>query len=353
MALLLDEINTLTTKKIMPGLVDNFFKNSPLLAYLKKNRYKVWQGGPTIQENYLYKPMKGGSYAKGGSFDISKRQTKSGLQFTPRFYEVNVTEFLEDVEVLVHGPTAVLSMVQADLANASLTMSAILAIALYKHGQNVVADRTLDINGLEEALADGSNATWSGATGGFTSYGGQTRSDVSPALNSPTGLVSSPAVSGQITYRILEHSYQSCVLGEEHPVIGVTTPTCMGYLNENFHPMQRIDTIEPQIGYTGLKFKQATIVQDNYCPGAYGINDTDIGNYLIAGGETFWWLNPGPEGEDAYINLYFASSPKFQFGFTGFKVAQDNNQVAGQILFGGTCTVRAPRLMRCLHTITS
>lgn len=48
----LDEINTLTTKRIMPGLVDAFFKNSPVLAFLKKNRYKVWTGGPQIQENF-------------------------------------------------------------------------------------------------------------------------------------------------------------------------------------------------------------------------------------------------------------------------------------------------------------
>src|SRR5262249_14612547 len=127
----------------------------------------------------------------------------------------------------------------------------------------------------------------------------------------------------------------------------------MGYLNENFHPMQRIDQMDPQIGYTGLKFKTATIVQDQYCPGVDGVNDSDIGNYNLTAGETFWWLNPGPEGEDSFMNLYFASSPKYQFGFTGLKVAQDSTIVAGQILFGGTFTVRAPRLMRGLFGITS
>ena len=113
--------------------------------------------------------------------------------------------------------------------------------------------------------------------------------------------------------------------------------------------LQRIDTVDPQIGYNGLKFKQATIIQDQYAPGAYGVNDADLGSYYASAGETFWWLNPGPEGEDAYINLYFAGSPKYQFGFSGFKVAQDSSQVAGQIFFGGTSTVRAPRLMRCLY----
>lgn len=347
----LDEINTLTTKKIMPGLVDNFFKNSPILAYLKRNRYKVWTGGPQIQENFLYKPMKGGAYKKGANFDITKRQTKAGLLFDPRFYEVNVTEYTEDVEVIVRGPQAVLSLVQADLGNAALTMSAILAIALYRHGQNVVADRTAEINGLEEALADGVNATFSGATGGFTSYGAQARVDVAPALNSPSGLIAANVAGNAITFRVLEQSYQSCKIGEEHPVMGVTTNRCAGFINENFQPQQRIDTLEPTIGYPGIKFKQATIVEDQYCPGQDGVNDPDIGNYNNAS-ETFWWLNFGGEGDDSFINLYFAASPKYQFGFTGFKVAQDSTVVAGQTLFGGNSTVRAPRLMRGLFGIT-
>jgi hypothetical protein len=349
----LDEINTLTTKKIMPGLVDNFFKNSPVLAFLKRNRYKVWTGGPQIQENFLYKPMKGGSYRKGATFDISKRQTKTGLLFDPKFYEVNVTEYTEDVEVIVRGAEAVLSLVQADLSNAALTMSAILAIAIYHHGQNIAGDdRSAEINGLEEALTDGINATYTGNT--FVSYGGQARADVSPALNTPTGIISSPNIAGTMSYRVLEHSYQSCVIGDEHPVMGVTTNTNMGFINENFQPQQRIDTTEPTIGYPGVKFKQATLVEDQYCPGAFGVNDPDIGNYLIApvagqtANESFWWINPGKEGDDAFLNLYFSASPKYQFGWTGFKVAQDSTVVAGQILFGGNFTARAPRLMRAL-----
>lgn len=346
----LDEINTLAQKKIMPGLADNFFKNGPLLAFLKRNRYKVWQGGPQIQENYLYKPMKGGAYAKGGQFDILKRQTKSGLLFDPRFYEVNVTEYTEDVEVLIKGPMAVMSLVSADLGNAALTMSAILAIALYRHGQDLggANNRSLEINGLEEALTNGVDTTFSGLT--FTNYGQQARADVSPALNSPTGLIAAN-VNGDIVYRTLEHSYQSCVIGDEHPVIGVTTNRGMGFINENFQPQQRIDTKEPTIGFTGIKFKDATIIQDQYCPGQDGVNDPDIGNYN-ASSETFWWLNPGPEGEEAFLNLYFAASPKYQFGFTGFKVAQDSTVVAGQILFSGNCTSRANRLMRAHFGIT-
>lgn len=48
----LDPINTATTKNIMPGLADSFFKNDPLMEFLKA-RHHVYPGGPQIQENFL------------------------------------------------------------------------------------------------------------------------------------------------------------------------------------------------------------------------------------------------------------------------------------------------------------
>lgn len=345
----LDEINTLTTKRIMPGLADNFFKNGPVMALLKK-RHKIWRGGPQVQENFIYKPMKGKFYRKGETFDITQRQTKAGLLFDLKFVEVSVPFFKEDVQVIIRGPEAQLSKVEADLANASLTMSAILEIALWRNGQNIGGvDSTDKVNGLPEMFSDGTNASYDGNT--YSSYGGQVRADVSPALNSPAGLIAAN-VNGAINYRILEHSYQSCVIGNEHPKLGITSNRCMGFINESFQPQQRIDTVDPTIGFTGLKFKDATIVVSQYIPSQDGTNDVDLGDYSGTS-ELFAWLNPGPDGDGSYLNLYFAADPEYQFGFTGFKVKQDTTIVAGQILAALNATCRAPRLMRILHGITS
>src|SRR5262245_34261859 len=51
--ILLDDVNTVTTKTIMPGVVDNFFRAGPLIAYLKTRFTRRWIG-PQIQENYMY-----------------------------------------------------------------------------------------------------------------------------------------------------------------------------------------------------------------------------------------------------------------------------------------------------------
>jgi hypothetical protein len=349
-ALQLDAVNTVVTKTINPGVVDGYFKAGPMIAMAKSRFTRKWIG-PQIQDNILFRPLIGGAYRKGAAFNITKPQTKTGLLFTPRYYEVNVTEILEDLEVEMAGPNAAFSVLKTDMAEAALTMSAILEIAFWHHGQALAGDdRSAEINGIEEALTNATDATYAGNT--FTSYGGQTRADVNGALNSPTGLISA-AVNGPISYRALRHSYLSCIIGTERPTLGVTTNRAMGFIAENFLPHQVVDTTQPEIGFPGLKFDQATIIMSQYAPGRDGENNPFLGNYLDSDGETFAWLNMGPTGDDAYMRLYIAQSSKFAFGFTGFKGARDDNQVSGQILFGGNLVWRANRLSRILHGITA
>jgi hypothetical protein len=348
MAIQLDDVNTTTTKEIMPGVVDGYFRAGPVIAMAKARFTRKWIG-PQIQENFMYKPMQGGAYRKGAAFNVTRRQTRTGLLFTPRYYQVNVTEFLEDLEVEMAGPRAAFSVIRTDMQQAALTMSAILEIAAFHHGQALPGDdRSAEINGLEEGLNDGINAGWAGNV--FPSYGGQTRADVAPALTPPTGLIS--ASNTNVLYRVLRHSYFSCIIGNEAPTVGITTNRMMGFISENFLPHQVIDTTQPEINWPGLKFDKATILMSQYAPGQDGVNDPDLGNYNAAG-ETFAWLNFGPQGDDAYIRLYIAQSSKFAFGFTGFKGAREDNQVSGQILFAGNLTLRALRLSRILHGFTA
>ncbi len=353
--ILLSEVNAAATTKIMRGVVDNFFKAGPMIAFLKRRFNRRWTG-PVIQENYLFRSQKGGAYAKGGQFDVTKQQTFTGMQFRPRYYQVNVTEFLEDLEVEAAGPTAMFSTLKVDLANAAFTMSSQLEIAIWRHGQNLVGDdRSLEINGLEEALNDGLAASYNGNI--FTSYGGQTRADVNRALNTPSGFVAAN-VDGGIAFRQLQHSYLSCVVGGEAPMMGVTSNRGFGFITEAFAPQMRIDATVPEINWPGLKmpFMRGVIVMSQYIPGQDGINDNDIGDYRTTAAnndEILAWINPGPQGEMAYTRLHIAQSRKFAFGFTGFKGARNDNQISGQILFAGNFTNRAPRYSRILHGIRS
>jgi hypothetical protein len=228
-------------------------------------------------------------------------------------------------------------MVDADLTDAALTMSAILAIELYNGGQST---RTLKMNGLAEAISDGSTASWDGTT--YTTYGNVTRSAVNSALNAKVS-----NVSGAVTYKVLEESYNDVVLGAVEPNLGVTTNRGMSYIKQKFHPQLRVTVQDPKIGFTGIQFNKATILQSQYCPGAQGANDTDLGNYYTSAGETFWWLATD------FLRLYVSASSLFGFGFTGFKWAQDSTVVAGQYLASANLTCQSPRLMAQLYAITS
>lgn len=300
------------------------------MAYLKSNGIVRWKGGANIQENFIYKPLVGAAYAKGTTFDLTARRTDEGMTFDLKHHYVNVTLNKEDIQIYNKGPEAVYRIIDSKLTNAALTMSAILAIELYNNGQD--SGRTNNMNGLAEAISDGSTNSWNGNT--YTSYGKVTRSAVNSALNATV-----TNINGPITYKTLEENYNTVAIGAIEPNLIVTTRLGLSYIKEKFHPQYRITSNDPKIGFTGISFNKAMIMQSSYAPGTKGVNDTDLGNYNASAGETIFMLVTD------YMKLYVTDDPEFGFGFSGFKWAQDSTMVAGQYFASLNLVVTAPRLM--------
>jgi hypothetical protein len=342
----LDPINTIATKKIVPGVVDNVFKNSPTLAFFRRNSLREYAGGPSWQENFLYGVLNPQPYSPGDTFDLSQRQLATGGTVTPRYYNVPVSAFIEKIKIEMNGPQAVFDYVDLLMQNAALSMSARLANDIYRHGQSVSgSDRSLYINGLDEALNDGSVNGFDGRA--YPSYLTITRTDVDAALNSPmTGPAA--AVAGSITYPVLEEAFQSVTIGSEKPDLIVTTNKGLSFVKMAFQAQQRFEGTSPDFGFKGIKFNGAEIWADQYAPGARTATsaDTTLGYSAVAAGETLWMLNT------SNFRLYVSTDPLFGFGFTGFMPAQANSTVVGhyKACLNFTCT--APRLSRVLHTIT-
>jgi len=344
----LDELNTSTQRKIVPGIVDQVFKNDPALAYFKTNNLQKFTGGTQIQENFLYASLpNGGPYADGATFPMTLSQIVTGATFTPRNYVVPVTISKNQVQVFNKGPEAVFKLVDVQLQAAAMTMSGILANALYRDG--LQATRTLHMSGLDEALNNGSTNGWQAAA--FSTYGTLSRTSTGgEALVSPmTGPTAS--VSGPITYKLLEETYSSIEFGDEYPNLMVTTNLGMSYIKEKFQPQWRVESQDPKIGFNGLKFNQAMVMKSQYAPGT--ANDatttamaTNIGTNYTSAGETLWFLNT------KYFRFWVTDDPEFGFGFTGFKPAQDTLIVGGQYLYTGNFTCQAPRMSRYLFAIT-
>lgn len=359
----LDPLNVSTQRYIRrnPALVDNWSQNDPLIAYAKLNMKEVFGGGTLIQEGFTYDNMIGGAYTKGKEFNITEKQVEQACRFDLKFFEVNVTLSMEDVEVLNKGPLAVFPLIESRMTSAYQTLGAFMAIGQYLNAQT--AGYTANFNGLAEAINDGINVSWDNTT--YPTYGNITRAgSVSPALNStPTN------VNGAIQYTSLETSYGSGEFGNIQPNLGVTTVKGYSYIKEKFQTQQRFnDTQDPAIGFNGLKFNSATLIKSRYCPGSdiatagNSSNKTAV-QYLtetsngavtayptlaVANSETLFWLN----ARKPYYNFYVSDSPRFGFGFTGFKPAQGNTKVAGQILAGCAMTLN-PRYHQQVYGITS
>jgi hypothetical protein len=362
---ILDEINLTTLKEIEPRVItDNFFLDTPFQAYLRAKALVPFGGGAFTQAVFLYAPMIGGAYARGASFNITKRQTLAGTLFDPKFYEVSVPEFKEDIQVLNKGPLAVFSLIETDLRNAVNTISAITAIDMSLHGQaagsGIVGNRPNNINGWIEALNDGVTPGWEGSI--FTSYGTQPRNGViTNKLNSvPVWGGTSTGATAPITYGLLEELYQTASIGRKEPDLEVMNKALYAYIKERIQPQQRFaQERDPYFGVSGMRHNSAMILKDDYFPSLkYGQNDPDLGNWL-----TSTFTSPGTVGSGSNmptsttINVgevlamfntadwlfRISDDPEYGGGFSGFVPAQDNTKVVGQTKLNCNLECVSPR----------
>jgi hypothetical protein len=349
----LSEIEATTLQEIFPRVLeDNFFLDYPLLAYLRDHCRVPWGGGAYQQTAFRYAPMTGTAYQVGENFNLTKPQTIAGLVFDLKNLEVNVTEFMEVLD-LNRGPAAVFNLVKEDLENAVQTANAMCDNWFYRHGQaagGLVIDNRLRFpNGASEALDDGITSSWDGNV--YTRYGGQLRNGaIATALNSiPYWAGSAAGAPGMLTYNVLEETYQDASHGRFRPDLGLTNKAAYAYGKERIQAAQRFAQEEDPIwGHKTWHFEQASILVDEYCPSLrYGRNDPVLGNSLTAAftssaapaassnlpaatvvtpAEVFFWLHTPS------IEFRVSTHPMFGFQMTPFKVAQNNTRVAAQLL---------------------
>jgi hypothetical protein len=371
----LDELNVTTLKEIWPRVIfDQFFKATPFAAYLRAKCLTPFSGGAFMQNTHIVKPMIGGAYAPGGSWNITKRQTLTATFFDPKYYEVAVPEYLEQILVENVGELAAFSLVNTDLTNAMNTITGIVAIDLARHGQvaggGVIGTRPNNLNGWPEALNDGITPGYDGSI--FTSYGTQIRNGfVGSSLNSVPYFGGNPTTgaAAPISYSVVEELYQTASVGNKEPDLIATNKALYAYIKEKIQPMQRFaQERDPYWGVSGMKINNAMFLKDDYFPSLkFGANDSDLGNYLTGtftspgttanGGTASAQSNLPPSGITVTVGevlgmfrmsdwlFRIADNPVYGYGFSGFIPAQDNSRVVG--------TVKAMQQLQCTSPRTN
>ena len=370
---LVDEVNATTQKVIRPRKIADlaFKRKSPFLTKMREDALPH-SGGAFLENAFLYGKTVGGPYAKGTPFDLARTQLLDVTRFTMKFYEQNDTQFLEEIDVENNGDAKVFSIIDAHQEAMFLTMNENLSIEAYRHGQassSTVSDnRIVSINGLAEALNDGVTNSWDGNV--FPVYGGNTRNGtIGDALNSvPYFFGNSDGSAGPITYAGALEQFLEAKGGDWTPNLAVGNKPVYGYILQRIQPQQRYGNEKSvRWGVESFNLMGMEFLCDEYCPSARnGKNDPRTGNFLtstftsaaspatasnlpgsttITVGECLFFFNTFT------YQMHLSNAKRFQFGWTGYKEAQNSTIVAGQLLVALNILCQFPWANRQMYGI--
>lgn len=320
MALTYDDLTSKTNKFIVPRMVDEVYKSSPLFTRLRTRNMERFEGGSSIRHPIMYAKLKGGPFTRGASFDTSYVQTDTALEVNVKYYYVNITLFGVD-NVLNRGPEAAMSLVESKMVNAAGRMADLLGTDLFLDGQGTNSS-SIALDGLDASIDDGSN---------YTSYGGITRTDISSTANTGINAYFLGSI-GTLALSNVQTAYGACWFGREHIDLMVSPQAVWDILWNKIQPQQRFreeSSDVAKIGFQSMRFNGASLTVDQLCPTG-----------------KLWGLNT------KFMQFWITTMPKYQFGFTGWKEAQNTDDVAGQYLFGGNLLNVGPRFMFKLAGIT-
>lgn len=339
MALTYADINAFTTQYIVPKTTDVIFKNDPLFVRLMSRNKMNFEGGLFIQRPIMYAALASGFFSRGEQFDTGYRQTDTAFAVNMKFGYTNVTLLGTD-DVLNRGPEAAFSTVESKMMNASLTMGQLLGQNIYLDGQGVLSN-TKALDGLMAWIDDGnSNSTYATATDitrSFAAVGGITRSEIvaGPSTGSTTTYAQVNGINSYtsralttFTLNDLNTAYGFAWFGTDQPDLLVCTQGAYNKIWNATQPNQRYmraDSDLAKVGFSAFQFNGADVTISKYLQDNCGSNGAIFG------------LNTN------YLELYVSANKKFQFGFTGFKEAQNTIDVSGQYLIGSNLLCSSPR----------
>lgn len=316
MALSLLEISAYTLQRVIPKTTDTIYKNSPVFTRLHTRNMERFNGGLYIQRPIIFGELNGDAVGRGAAFNIDFVNTDTALVTQMKLYYVNISLYGYD-SLLNDGELAILNQVETKFLNASLKMAKLLGSNMYLDGTS--AGRALHINGLQEWIDDGTL---------YPAVGGITRSDIMP-VGTVGGLNAYTLTTSAFNLQQLNVAYGNSWFGSDHIDMLACTQNGWNLIWNATQPLQRfMDTSSDvgNVGFQSLRFNGAEAVIDKYAPVSAG---STLG--LMLGLNT------------SYIEWYFSTNPKFQFGFTGYKEGQNSIDVAGQFLVANQINLPNPR----------
>ena len=267
---LFDQLSATTLADMQRDSVqDNFFVET---AWQRIMRYYAVEdpflGGIFMQVPFQYDRVNGGAYAPGVDVQVVEKQIVGAMGFPPKAYKEDIALNLFQIGVVNNGPAAAVSVYDAYYENAVSALSTDLNIDFYFYGQaaasNITPDRSIYMNGADEALNDGVNPGWTGNV--YTTYGGQTRNGVvGNTINSvPLWAGDAKGNPGQANWGTVVGGYLNCA---QPPDTFLSNKALFQYLWQREEPKQRFAQEEdPRIGLVGFHVFNAFYHVDKLAP---------------------------------------------------------------------------------------
>lgn len=294
---LFNEIDASNLESVRKNVVfDNFFVDTPFQGVLRrKGVADPFLGGSAMRENFQYGHVQGAAVAPGSTVSVLRQQITSGMKFFPKAYVswVPIDDWeLDDGSgggVINSGPARIYDMYEVLIQNMTSTINTMLELDSFRHGQasgsSITDNRTLNSNGLDEALNNGIDPSPFGNI--YSTYGGQTRNgNVGIALNTTPiwlGATASGAsqaalatnTTGQIDFNALMKGWaQARVTGGEVD-LGITNVFGFAAIANALDSQRRdVSNSRHDIKWDSLKFNSLDIYDDPLAPSAIA------GNYI-------------------------------------------------------------------------
>ncbi len=165
---LFSEIPASTLNEIKDGIVfDNFFVDTPLQRYFRaEGSLDPFYGGAAMQVPFQFARLSGGAIAPGQDVVVTRKQILDAALFIPKLYTAFVALEEFQLKVLNTGPEAKVDLYELYIETLTKGLNTDVEIDWYFHGQalatGVAANRSLNMNGMAEALNDGVTNSWNG-----------------------------------------------------------------------------------------------------------------------------------------------------------------------------------------------
>lgn len=335
------------TREYLPDsarkLVNTFSQATPLIAKLRP-RARKYPGGTKIRETIRFRPSRGGAHKPGSPFRNTQYGTAQPIMFEIKDFYIPVVVDKFELGVLNNGPDMIFDRLDEAMSSAFETAGMMTEVALYFPGTG--ASYASNISGLAEICSPGSGTnSWNGAV--YDTYGELSRTDGEAWNQAVQGKTTQ--INAAISFSRLNSTYTAVKYGTVMPDIGLSTEKFVSYVADKFQTQQRFtETVEPTIGYTGLKFQKATLMATRYCPGSeisgatLGSGDqvayewivtstidetTPLTAYPTVTGETLFWINSAEEN----LHMYISSNPIWQLGFEDFVADTETDELVGRL----------------------